>query len=123
MIPRMWQLRLHHLYYKLFRKIFWLKIGAYIADLKYTSIGENVHLSAGVKIYCQNHSLRDFNIMGNIEPVVIADDCWIGANAVILPGVILGKHTVVGAGAVVTKSFIEGNVVIAGVPAKIIKRL
>ena len=42
-------------------------------------------------------------------------------NAVILPGVELGDHTVVGAGAVVTKSFSEGYCVIGGNPAKIIK--
>jgi acetyltransferase-like isoleucine patch superfamily enzyme len=44
-------------------------------------------------------------------------------NAVILPGVTLGDHTIVGAGSVVTKSFENGNCVIAGNPAKIIKNL
>lgn len=44
-------------------------------------------------------------------------------NAVILPGVHLGDHTIVGAGSVVTRSFPEGNIIIAGVPAKKIKDL
>lgn len=44
-------------------------------------------------------------------------------NAIVLPGVVLGKGTIVGAGSVVTKSFEEGNCVIAGNPANIIKRL
>ena len=44
-------------------------------------------------------------------------------NAVILPGVTLGDHTIVGAGSIVTKSFPEGYVVIAGNPAKIIRTL
>jgi acetyltransferase-like isoleucine patch superfamily enzyme len=44
-------------------------------------------------------------------------------NAVILPGVVLGDHTIVGAGAVVTKSFPEGYCIIAGVPAKVIKTI
>lgn len=43
-------------------------------------------------------------------------------NSVILPGVVLGEHTVVGAGSIVTKSFSEGYCVIAGNPAKIIKK-
>ena len=52
---------------------------------------------------------------------MLGKECWIGSNAVILPGVRLGEHTVVGAGAVVTKSFEEGWCVIGGVPARKIK--
>ena len=44
-------------------------------------------------------------------------------NSVILPGVVLGEHTVVGAGSIVTKSFPEGYCVIAGNPAKIIRKI
>lgn len=51
--------------------------------------------------------------------VEIGPDCWIGAGAVIIDGVHLGRGTVVGAGAVVTRSFGAGSVV-AGVPARVI---
>ena len=44
-------------------------------------------------------------------------------NSVILPGVVLGDHTVVGAGSIVTKSFEDGYCVIAGNPAKVIRTL
>lgn len=54
---------------------------------------------------------------------MIGRNCWIGMNAVILPGVKLGDYTIVGAGAVVTHSFPEGYCVIGGVPAKKIKDL
>lgn len=53
------------------------------------------------------------------KPVRIGRDCWLGANAVILPGVSLGEACVVGANSVVTKSFPRGSV-IAGIPAKVI---
>ena len=45
-----------------------------------------------------------------MEPkdVVLGKYCWIGMNSVILPGVVLGDHTVVGAGSVVTKSLSKG---------------
>lgn len=46
-----------------------------------------------------------------------------GMNSMILPGVVLGPHTVVGAGSVVTKSFPNGYCVIAGVPAKLVKTI
>jgi acetyltransferase-like isoleucine patch superfamily enzyme len=57
------------------------------------------------------------------KDIHLGEKCWIGMNAVILPGVVLGPGTVVGAGAVVTKSFPEGHVVLAGIPAKAVKIL
>lgn len=53
------------------------------------------------------------------KPVVIGNDCWLGVNAVILPGIHLGDGCVVGAGSVVTKSF-PAYSILAGVPAKVI---
>jgi len=53
-------------------------------------------------------------------PVHIGRDVWIGANAVILPGVTIGDGAVIAAGAVVTKDVPE-NTVAGGVPAKVIK--
>lgn len=55
-------------------------------------------------------------------PVKIGNNCWIGANSVILPGVTIGDMVIVAAGSVVTKD-IESNVMVAGVPATIKKRL
>jgi maltose O-acetyltransferase len=55
------------------------------------------------------------------KPVVIGRASWIGARAIVLPGVTLGAACVVGAGAVVTKSWPDGSV-IAGNPAREIDR-
>lgn len=84
------------------------------------TIGKDVHIAANVGIITQNHNPQnpDEHLPG--KPVTIGDHCWIGMNAVILPGVVLGDHTTVGAGAVVTHSF-EGNCVVAGNPARVIK--
>lgn len=77
------------------------------------TIGSDCHIGAGAVI------------AGVIEPpsadpVVIEDDVVIGANAVILEGVRVGKGSVVAAGAVVTKD-VPSNTVVAGMPAKVIK--
>ena len=53
-------------------------------------------------------------------PVKIGDNVWIGMNAVILKGVIIGDNSVVAAGAVVTKS-IAPNTIVAGNPAIVVK--
>jgi len=54
-------------------------------------------------------------------PVRIADNVWIGMNAVILKGVNIGENSVVAAGSVVTKS-VEPNTVVAGNPAVVVKK-
>lgn len=53
--------------------------------------------------------------------VVIEDDVWVGARAVILKGVTIGRGSIVAAGAVVTKS-VPPYSVVAGVPARVVKR-
>lgn len=85
-------------------------------------IGKNVRIGPGVKLISANHDLNDYDQHCKSEPIVIGDNCWLGANAIILPGVTLGNHVVVGAGAVVTKSFSD-NVLIGGNPARIIREL
>jgi acetyltransferase-like isoleucine patch superfamily enzyme len=55
-------------------------------------------------------------------PVVIEDDVWLGTNAVVLPGVTVGRGSIVGAGAVVTADVPPFSVV-AGVPARVIRTL
>ncbi len=85
--------------------------------------GKNVWLAAGVSIISMNHDLLDYEKYQKTDPVVIGDDCILGLNSIILPGVKLGSHVVVAAGAVVTKSFEENDLVIGGNPAKIIKKL
>lgn len=56
------------------------------------------------------------------RPVIIADNVWIGMNAVILKGVMIGENSVVAAGAVVTKS-VAANCVVAGNPAVVVRQL
>jgi len=86
-------------------------------------IGKGTRTSLNCGFITANHDKKNLNNHEAGKDIVIGENCWIGMNCVILPGVILGKNTIVGAGSIVTKSFEEGNCVIAGNPAKIIKRL
>ena len=96
------------------------------------TIGANCLFSPRVTILSSTHQFRSkklirmqdsiyMNEHGSPQslPITIGDDCWIGINAVIMPGVSLGNGCVVGANSVVTKSFSE-YCIVAGVPAKVI---
>ena len=103
------------------------RIGIYCTVIGPVSIGNNVNLAQGITVTALNHNFEDvtrrIDEQGiSTKPVVIGDDVWIGANAVILPGVTIGRHVVVAAGAVVTKD-VTDYCVVAGVPAKVIKEL
>lgn len=54
------------------------------------------------------------------KPVHIGSNVWIGANAVVLPGVTIGDNTVIGAGSVVTKD-IPANVIAVGNPCRVLR--
>lgn len=87
------------------------------------SVGKGTWIAPNVGIITANHDVHDPSRHSPGQDVIIGSACWIGMNAVILPGVILGDHTVVGAGAVVTHSFPDGHCVIGGVPARLIKHV
>lgn len=96
------------------------KGGCYLECSNGVEIGDGTIIAPGVKIISANHNIKDLSKHEKARPVRIGRDCWIGANAVILPGVELGDKVIVAAGAVVTKSFSSKNVV-AGNPARVIK--
>lgn len=96
---------------------------SYIQATNGIRIGSNVIHAIGLKIITSNHEINDFTKHTKNKPVVIGDNCWLGANVTILPGVQLGNHVIVAAGSVVTKSFLEDNIVIGGVPAKVLKKI
>lgn len=89
------------------------------------TIGDRTLIGYGTKILSSNHVIPAahdpiFSSGHKNAPVVIAKDVWIGANAIILPGVTIGEGAVVAAGSVVTKDIPAWHVV-GGIPAKTIK--
>ncbi|MGM0113028.1 acyltransferase [Enterococcus sp. DIV0187] len=89
-------------------------------------IGNDVLMGPEVMIFTQNHEITNTNTKlingGTIKkPVLIEDDCWIGARVIILPGAHIKSGTVIAAGSVVPGKEFPRNVVIGGNPAKVIK--
>ena len=103
------------------------RIGLHNTVIGPVTIGSHVNLAQSITITALNHNFEDksqrIDDQGvSTDPVIVGDDIWIGANAVILPGVSIGHHSVVAAGAVVTKD-VPPHSLVAGVPAKIIKEI
>lgn len=84
-------------------------------------IGDNVMIGPGASLLTANHDLYDHQVL-LCGKVTIKNNAWIGAKAMILPGVTVGENAIVAGGAVVTKD-VEPNTVVGGNPAKILKRL
>ncbi|MBS4955426.1 MAG: sugar O-acetyltransferase [Clostridium sp.] len=89
----------------------------YVGD--YTMFGPNVTVAtAGHPILPE---LRKEGYQYN-APINIGKNCWIGAGAIILPGITIGDNVVIGAGSIVTKD-IPSNVVAVGNPCKVLREV
>jgi acetyltransferase-like isoleucine patch superfamily enzyme len=120
--------------------------GVWIAPGRKLVLGDDVDLATGVivttsggvtigartlvgyraQILSTNHVVPDgqadiFTSGHDRKPVCIGEDAWIGAQAIILPGVSIGKGAVVAAGSVVSKD-VDAYTIVAGVPARLIRR-
>lgn len=84
------------------------------------TIGDNVSITYGTTIFTKGHDIDDPYFRTKGAPVVIDDYVWICANAIILPGVHIGKGAVVLTGSVVTQD-VEPYQVVGGNPAKFIR--
>jgi len=80
-------------------------------------IGSHTAIASQVLIYNSEHNIHSPNFEATEEPVTIDDYVFIGARAIILPGVKIGRGAVVAAGAVVTKD-VPPKIMVGGVPAK-----
>ncbi|SDS44504.1 maltose O-acetyltransferase [Halopseudomonas litoralis] len=93
--------------------------GVYIQARGAVVVGSRVVFSRNVSVFDAGIDVE--SLRGHItKSVVIGSDCWIGANAILLPGVTLGNGVIVAAGSVVTKP-VNDNVVVAGNPARVIR--
>ena len=104
--------------------------GVVICAKERVSIGDRVQLGSGVVIcdtdfHSLNYAVRAskedaFNAA--VAPVSIGDDCFIGARAMIMKGVTIGKRSIVGAGSIVVKD-VPADTIVAGNPATVIRTL
>ncbi|KAJ5584664.1 maltose/galactoside acetyltransferase [Penicillium hispanicum] len=96
-----------------------------ILDTSLVIIGDRVQMGPNVGIFTAGHETSILSRRKMVEfghPVKIGDDCWIGGNVVILPGVSIGEGCTIGAGSVVTKDIPPFSVAV-GSPCKVRKTI
>lgn len=96
-----------------------------ILDTSLVVIGDRVQIGTGVGIFSAGHDTSVLSRQKFVEfghPIFIEDDCWIGGNVVILPGVRIGKGCTIGAGSIVTKDIPPYSVAV-GSPCRVIKTI
>ncbi len=99
--------------------------GCFLSNHDFVKIGENCSIGCRVSFLTANHVISDSTKRGgklDTKEITVGNGVWIGANAVIAPGVSIGDGVVIGAGSVVSKDC-NPNGLYVGAPAKRIKEL
>lgn len=96
-----------------------------ILDCGIVTIGHRVLFGPNISIFAATHETDVQSRRNGVEyakPVAIGDDCWIGGNVSILPGVTIGNGCTIGAGSVVTKD-VPAFSIAMGSPARVVKKV
>jgi putative colanic acid biosynthesis acetyltransferase WcaF len=94
----------------------WIGENVWIDNLDMVTIGNNCCLSQGVFMLCGNHDYKSSSFDLKVSPIVLEDGAWIGAKAIVCPGVTVGTHAVLSVGSVATKN-LEPYSINSGNPA------
>ncbi len=106
-------------------KNFFANYNCTILDVAKVKIGDNCQLAPNVAIYTAGHPIYPSTRNSAYEygkAVTIGDNCWIGGNSVICPGVHIGDNVVIGAGSVVTKDIPDWSLA-AGNPCRVLRKI
>lgn len=102
-------------------KYSWIGEKVWIDNLARVDIGANVSISQGAMLLTGNHDYKSVRFDLKVLPITIHDGVWIGAKAVVCPGVVCESHAVLSVGSIATKK-LEARHVYAGNPAVQIRK-
>lgn len=96
----------------------WIGEAVWIDNLAHVKIGNNVCLSQGAFLLTGNHDYKSQRFDLIIKPIIIEDGAWVGAKAIVCPGVTVASHSIISVGSVIGKdtypdTIYKGNPAIA----------
>lgn len=94
----------------------WIGENVWIDNLAEVNIGNNVCISQGAMLLCGNHDYKKTTFDLITQPIILEEGVWIGAKAVVCPGVIGHSHAVLAVGSVATQN-LEAYSIYQGNPA------
>ena len=106
-------------------KNFYANYNCTILDVGKVTIGDNCMFAPNVAIYTAGHPIHPDSRNSMYEygiPVSIGDNCWLGGNTIVCPGVKIGNNVVIGEGSVVTKDISDWSIA-AGNPCRVIRTI
>ena len=99
--------------------------GAYLMDCAPITIGNDVFIGPNLGAYTAQHPLvaeeRNLGVERAL-PITIEDDCWLGGDVRIMPGVTIGRGCVIGAGSIVTRDVPAGHLAV-GAPCQVVRAI
>ena len=102
-----------------------VNVGAVVLDVAPVTIGAACQIATRVQLLTATHPVDPAARRAGWEsgaPITVADNVWLGAGAIVCPGVSVAEDSVIGAGAVVTRD-VPAGVVAAGVPARVVREI
>ena len=99
----------------------WIGERVWIDNLEMVTIGNHVCISQGAFLLTGNHDFSKVSFDLIVKPIVLEDGVWVGAQALVCPGVICGSHSVLTTRSVATKN-LEPYKIYQGYPATVVKQ-
>lgn len=100
-----------------------INFGCTFLDRGGITLEDDVFIGPNAQLVTENHPEQPserHNVYA--KPITIRRGAWIGAGAIVLPGVTVGEHSIVAAGAIVTKD-VPDNMIVAGNPARVMRNI
>jgi len=103
----------------------YVNFNSVILDCAEVNIGDGTQIASGVQLLAVDHPREPHlrrELLELARPVTIGANVWIGAAAIVCPGVTVGDDSIIGAGSVVTRD-VPAGVVAVGAPARVVREL
>lgn len=88
----------------------WIGEGVWIDNLVQVTVGSNACISQGAMLLCGNHNFKKTTFDLMIDPIIIEDGAWVGAQSTVCPGVTMHSHSVLAVGSVASRDLLPYSI-------------